>query len=55
MSKSVTFDTGNDFTTCALQARARGEKVASVLPPEVLKLIAEKPAPRKPAKARKAA
>ena len=55
MSKTVQFDSGEDFTTRVLQARARGEKVASVLPPEVLKLIDSKPAPRKTAKARKAA
>lgn len=58
MSKPVQFDSGEDFTTRALQARARGEIVPSVLPPDVVKalnLIEPTPAPRKPAKPRKVA
>jgi hypothetical protein len=56
MSKPVQFDSGDDFTTRALQARARGERVDSVLPPEllkVLKLIEPSPAPLQTAKPRK--
>lgn len=55
MNKAVQFDTGNDFTTRALMARARGETVSGVMSPEALKLITPQPAPRKTAKARKAA
>jgi len=49
MTQDVQFDSGDDFTTRALMARARGEKVDAVLPPEeVQNADAEKPAQIQP-------
>lgn len=43
MSNPAQFDAGDDFTTKALMARARGGKVAEVLPPGLRKLIEVRP------------